>query len=60
MNKPRNRFRPTQDFVSEEMIAALLKKTSYDFNELFAVVHAHLRARNAAGSGQGDAAPADL
>lgn len=52
MNKRKNQFRPAQDFVSEEMVAALLKDTSYDFNELFEVVHAHLRARNAAGSGK--------
>lgn len=52
MNKRKGQFRPAQDFVSEEMVAALLKDMSYDFNELFAVVHAHLRARNAAGSGK--------
>lgn len=52
MNKRKGQFRPAQDFVSEEMVAALLKDTSYDFNELFEVVHAHLRARNAAGSGK--------
>ena len=52
MNKRKGHFRPTQDFVSEEMVTALLKKTSYDFNELFEVVHARLRARNATGSGK--------
>lgn len=52
MNKRKGQFRPSQDFVSEEMVAALLKDASYDFNELFAVVHEHLRARNAAGSGK--------
>jgi hypothetical protein len=52
MNKQRNRFRPTQDFVSEEMVTALLKKTSYDFNELFEAIHTRLRARNATGSGK--------
>jgi len=52
MNKSKNHFRPIQDFVSEEMVTALLKKTSYDFNELFEVVHARLRTRNAASSGK--------
>ena len=52
MNKRKSPFRPAQDFVSEEMVAALLKKTVYDFNSLFEVVHEHLRARNAAGSGK--------
>ena len=52
MNKRKSHFRPTQDFVSEEMVRALLKKTSYDFNELFETVYARLRTRNATGSGQ--------
>jgi hypothetical protein len=52
MNKRKNHFRPTQDFVSEEMVTALIKKTSYDFNELFEAIHARLRARNATGSGK--------
>ena len=52
MNKRKAQFRPAQDFVSEEMVAALLKDASYDFNQLFEVVHAHLRARSAAGSGK--------
>lgn len=52
MNKRKNHFRPGLDFVSEEMVAALLKKPSYDFNELFEEVLARLRERNAAGSGK--------
>lgn len=52
MNKRKSQFRPAQDFVSEEMVTALLKDTSYDFHELFEAVHARLRARNAAGSGK--------
>ena len=52
MNKQKNHFRATQDFVSEEMVTALMKKTSYDFNELFEAVHARLRTRNATGSGK--------
>jgi hypothetical protein len=52
MNKRKTHFRPVQDFVSEELVAALLKKASYDFNELFEAVHTRLRARNATGSGR--------
>ncbi|EDY16642.1 hypothetical protein CfE428DRAFT_5755 [Chthoniobacter flavus Ellin428] len=52
MNKRKNHFRPGLDFVSEEMVAALLKKPSYDFNGLFEEVLNRLRARNAAGSGK--------
>jgi hypothetical protein len=52
INKRKSHFRPAQDFVSEEMVTALLKKTSYDFNELFEVIHARLRVRNATGSGK--------
>ena len=52
MNKRKNHVRPALDFVSEEMVTALLKKPSYDFNGLFEEVHARLRARNAAGSGK--------
>ena len=52
MNTRKGQFRPAQDFVSEEMVTALLKEGSYDFNELFGVVYEHLRARKAAGSGK--------
>ena len=52
MNKRKNQFRPIQDFVSEEMVTALLAKTSYDFNELFEAVHTRLRTRKATGSGK--------
>lgn len=52
MNKRKTHFRPGLDFVSEEMVAALLKKPTYDFNELFEEVLNRLRARNAAGSGK--------
>lgn len=52
MTNRKTYYRQTQDFVSEEMVTALLKKTSYDFNELFAVVFDQLRARNADGGGK--------
>ena len=34
------------------MVTALLKKTSYDFNDLFEAIHARLRVRNATSSGK--------
>ena len=45
---PRNK----PDFVSEEMVAALLAKSTFEFNELFLVVHERLRARNATSGGE--------
>jgi len=52
MTKRKQYVRQTQDFVSEELVAALLEKPSYDFNELFAAIYEKLRARNAAGGGK--------
>ncbi|HEX8309985.1 MAG TPA: hypothetical protein VF614_01630 [Chthoniobacteraceae bacterium] len=40
------------DRVAEELAAVLSKKTSYEFKALFDIVHANLRARNAAGGGE--------
>ena len=40
------------DLVTEELVAALTKKTSYEFKQLFEVVHEALRARNAASGGE--------
>src|SRR3990167_2977753 len=40
------------DLVTEELVAALLKKTSFEFKQLFEVVHERLRARNAASGGE--------
>ena len=41
------------DLVTEELVAALLKKSaSFEFKQLFDVVHKRLRARNAAGGGE--------
>ncbi len=45
-------FRNRQDFVSDELTAVLLEKTSSDFNELFQATHEKLRARNAASGGE--------
>ncbi|KAB2648139.1 MAG: hypothetical protein DVB27_01700 [Verrucomicrobia bacterium] len=40
------------DLVTEELAAALMSKTNYEFKELFEVVHAKLKARNAASAGE--------
>lgn len=40
------------DLVTEELVAALKKKTSLEFKQLFDVVHERLRARNAASGGE--------
>ena len=40
------------DRVAEELAAVLTKKTPYEFKALFDVVHANLRARNAASGGE--------
>ena len=52
MIKRKSYARPTQDFVSEEMVTALLAKASYNFNELFDAVHEKLRTRNATSGGK--------
>ena len=38
--------------MAEELAAVLSKKTSFEFKSLFDVVHANLRARNAASGGE--------
>jgi hypothetical protein len=40
------------DRVGEELVAVLSKKASFEFKALFEIVHANLRARNAAGGGE--------
>src|SRR3954468_12273499 len=40
------------DLVTEELAAVLTSRTTYEFKELFEVVHANLRARNAASGGE--------
>lgn len=41
------------DFVTEELVTVLSKKsTSYEFKQLFDVVHERLKARNAASGGE--------
>jgi hypothetical protein len=40
------------DLVTEELVFVLSQKTSYDFKQLFEVVHDNLRRRNAANGGE--------
>src|SRR5271169_3240315 len=40
------------DLVTEELAAVLSSKSTYEFKELFDVVHENLRARNAASGGE--------
>src|SRR5687768_18614840 len=40
------------DLVTEELAAALTLRTTYEFKQLFEVVHEKLRARNAASGGE--------
>ena len=43
--------RPGPDNITEELVAALSGSKSYEFRALFSVIHAALRARNAASGG---------
>lgn len=38
--------------ITEELVAVLLKNTSFEFKALFEVLYANLRARNAASGGE--------
>ena len=40
------------DLVTEELAAGLSSKSTYEFKELFEVVHVNLRNRNAASGGE--------
>ena len=40
------------DIITEELVAALSGSKSYEFKALFSVIHAALRARNAASGGE--------
>ena len=44
--------RRAPDNVTEELVAALSGSKSYEFKALFSVIHAALRARNAASCGE--------
>lgn len=40
------------DLVTEELVAVLSRRASFEFKELFDIVHENLRARNAASGGE--------
>lgn len=44
--------RRVPDLVTEELVTALSRRTSYEFKQLFDIVHENLRARNAASGGE--------
>ena len=52
MTKKNAFSRRLPDLVTEELVAVLMQKNSYEFKELFDLVHASLRARNAASGGE--------
>src|SRR6187401_2994849 len=44
--------RRVPDLVTEELVAVLSRRSSFEFKDLFDVVHERLRARNAASGGE--------
>lgn len=52
MMKRKTYLRHRPDLVSEELIAVLLEKDTYEFLDLFLVIYERLRARNATSGGQ--------
>lgn len=52
MMKRKTYFRHRPDLVSEELVAALLEKNSYEFSDLFQAIYVKLRARNATSGGE--------
>jgi hypothetical protein len=52
MKSPSSFSRRGPDRVAEELATALSSKDSFEFKALFTVVHANLKARNAASGGE--------
>jgi hypothetical protein len=44
--------RRVPDLVTEELVAVLSRKSTFEFKQLFDIVHENLRARNAASGGE--------
>lgn len=44
--------RRVPDLVTEELVTALSRRSSYEFKQLFEIVHEKLRERNAASGGE--------
>ena len=40
------------DLVTEELVSVLSRKSTFEFKQLFEIVHENLRARNAASGGE--------
>jgi hypothetical protein len=52
MMKRKTYLRHRPDLVSEELVATLLEKNSYEFSDLFQAIYVKLRARNATSGGE--------
>jgi len=52
MMKRKTYFRHRADLVSEELVAALLARNTYEFSDLFQAIYDKLRARNATSGGE--------
>ncbi|MEA3189350.1 MAG: hypothetical protein QOD99_3180 [Chthoniobacter sp.] len=52
MQKKNAFSRRVPDLVTEELVAVLSQKSTFEFKQLFEVVHENLRARNAASGGE--------
>lgn len=52
MQKKNGFSRRVPDLVTEELVAVLSQKSSFEFKQLFEIVHENLRARNAASGGE--------
>ncbi len=52
MQKKNAFSRRVPDLVTEELVNVLSSKSSFEFKQLFEVVHENLRARNAASGGE--------
>src|SRR2546425_12670566 len=44
--------RRVPDLVTEELVSVLSRKSTFEFKQLFDIVHENLRARNAASGGE--------
>src|SRR5215218_1533240 len=52
MHKKTAFSRRVPDLVTEELVSVLSSRSSFEFKQLFEVVHENLRARNAASGGE--------
>jgi len=52
MQKKNAFSRRLPDLVTEELVTVLSRKSTFEFKQLFEIVHENLRARNAASGGE--------